>query len=134
MNVAVMVIAEVPLGVPGVPEFFVDVPLPQPLTQSARGRTRIRKSSRKWEEIRSVRRIQPKQRVQPARRVYPEKTSLLSTDIAVVGAAVVIVIVCNADPELTVTFCALQLASNGRPEQLSEIVPVKPPRGVTARE
>jgi hypothetical protein len=29
MNVAVMVMAEVPLGVPGTPEFFVDLPLPQ---------------------------------------------------------------------------------------------------------
>jgi hypothetical protein len=134
MNVAVMVMAEVPLGVPGAPEFFVDVPLPQPLMQSARGRTGIRKSSRKWEEIRSVRRIHPKQRVQPARRVYPERATLLSTDLAVVGAAVAIVMVCDADPELTVTVCALQLASDGRPEQVSEIVPVKPPRGVTVSE
>src|SRR5580704_1880695 len=134
MNVAVMVMAEVPLGVPGAPEFLVDVPLPQPLMQSARGRTGIRKSSRKWEEIRSVRRVHPKQRVQPARRVYPERATLLSTDIAVLGATVAIVMVCDADPELTVTVCALQLASDGRPEQLSEIVPVKPPRGVTVSE
>src|SRR5580700_1595980 len=130
MNVAVMVMAEVPLGVPGAPEFFVDVPLPQPLMQSARGRT----GSRKWEEIRSVRRVHPKQRVQPARRVYPERATLLSTDIAVLGATVTIVMVCDADPELTVTVCALELASDGRPEQLSEIVPVKPPRGVTVSE
>jgi len=95
MNVAVMVMAEVPLGVPGAPEFFVDVPLPQPLMQSAGGRTRIRKSSRKWRRS-EVSGASNRSRECSPREEYIQRKLAFSHRHGRGRGSVVIVIVCDA--------------------------------------
>jgi hypothetical protein len=60
MNVAVMVMAEVPLGVPGTPEFFVDLPLPQSKRGDKRGDWTVRCAQIDLAEISSQPKCMPK--------------------------------------------------------------------------